>query len=240
MKKLYWIVLAVSAAVVCLVWPMKLLLEPMGTTPGFQGESPFGHSYCLEDGASQIRLSMYNQLEWLRDGAWTESGKFEFKEASEDGTGLWVLDDGSYRLTAKDDGAPILSYWEDGQMRWESALARVDTLYCAITDRTGISYPTIGWFPEGAFDGDLSRVNACPVKGEGTLTMGFRLDGGQTLTVMEERHVNGMVETVTHLLDPDGKQEYTLEISGENRTPGDYILYRIRFASGEYIIGITF
>ena len=249
-KILLWIIAAAVA-----------LLAGCGNAgTGFQGKTPFGHTYrveeVLESGDSApeqlplVRLDyrMEDILEWMEvpgSDQWTTIGTMEFQEEQTDPgqKGLWLLttENGSqYRLTVEEDDSVILTLEQDGQTQWKYRLSRVDTLVCTVKSSYATESPVLDWFPQGAFDGELSSVNGADVPGDGTVTFHWLVGETDTLTVIETYCADGQVETTEHLLNADNKGQFALPVQTHGEGENQYAFYRVPFDTGEYIFAIRF
>ena len=61
-----------------------------------------------------------------------------------------------------------------------------------------------------------------------------------TLTLTEEYHHDGTVETQTYTLPRNQNGSFSLEVATRYEEPEQYALYRIPFEGGEYRFTLTF
>lgn len=256
------------AYLLLLIVPIKTIWEndyPSLKTmePFFHGETPFSHKYQVSEVLYSVEeadgelpvvdLTYPNQLR-ISQGNSTRAntytiGTLEYREPEPGGstTGIWEVEPEyppaeRYCLQMETDGEIVLShYWKD-QLQWSWKLQRVDTMFCSIRDKMALSSFTPDWFGPGAFQGDMDALNTSDIYQEGALTLSFRDTGPDTLTLQEEYHYEGTVETRDISLEKDEKGVFSMTLPLRNpvSSSGSYSLFRISFADGEYIFGIYY
>lgn len=246
----FWLVIVLYVGIPIYVFGSAFLGQ-LTEGGAFSKAQPFGHDYriaqvevgegedpnaivTLETGVSANRLKI--------DGR--SIGEFEYAKPAnyqrDTVKGIWNLvpEEGGavYRLEVDMEDVPRLSYLVDEQVQWRWVLKKIPKAWFAITS-SFTSASQMDWYTAGTYSGEGDRVNYTTLPENSTIHLECKFDGVSELTVIEEYHNGGQVESREFTLTKDKNGIYPFPETPKKRYEGEdqYILYRLQWDGGEYL-----
>lgn len=249
----FWLVIALYVGIPIYVFASSFLGQ-MTQNGAFSKAQPFGHDYRIaqvevgeaENPNAMIALDLYMRGSVLKIDGDMVDGRFEYAKPAnyqqDTVKGIWHLvpeDDpnGVYRLEVSNSDETRLSYLVDEQVQWKWLLKKIPKAWLAITNSQFTSASQMDWFTRGTYSGDPETVNSTTLTEDSTLHLECKFDGVTELTVIEEYHNGGQVESRKFTLQMDKNDQYPFPEAPVKRYEGEnqYILYRLQWEGGEYL-----
>ncbi len=256
----FWLaILAYFAVPICIAIGQRL---PMFLEEGFFSQPPqlFGHTYRLESrfGDDVLKECVLVELDengkrLILDGI--DMGHMEFEKA-ETGSSSW----GTWHLIPNEDCpleectievdrhfSPDISYrTSDGQHRGWGTLYHIPDAAITIQTERGEHSLKMDWYSAGLIPENADELNSITLSGQGRVSIRLELEEGAAslteLTVMEEYHHGGQVETREYTLtrDESGSFPFPETLTKRYEGSGQFAVYSIAWDGGEYLFRVDF
>ncbi len=195
-----------------------------------------------------IELGGTNLLYISLDGIHSERiGHFTYTPPTEGeaAKGLWRLvpeeaPNELYLLTLEADDSVTLSYTRDGNLQWKWLLK--NDLYIAsvmVSTRGKTSFRSADWYPEGIPLQDYT-YNRAYIDIVTRATLKLQVYNLESLTLYEEYHHDGQVDTQVYALEPEKDGSFQLKVETRYADQEQYALYRIPYGEGAFQFYLSF
>ena len=176
-------------------------------------------------------------------------GEFEYVEpvSGQEGqiSGIWHLvpedQDLLYKLEVSTEGETKLSCFLDDQLQFRWLLTPLPKAKINFNSKEAMMACDMEWFAN--WDGDLTPVNSTTYRGDAKTSIQFSEESVTSLTLVEEYHRGGSVETRVLELPLHEKHQcfYLPENPAKRYAEGEqYILYRFDWDGGEFLFCLRF
>lgn len=148
----------------------------------------------------------------------------------------------AYWLTVEADHSLLLSCYRNDQLQWRWKLAEENPVLASVSIQTwgyNIVATLDHYAPEDP-DPQPNFRSQTSINGKGTMKLALSHPESDTLTLIEEYHHGGSVETTTYTLEPNKSGSFPLEVKTRYDGEEEWALYRIPYGDGEYRFILTY
>lgn len=249
----FWliIVLSIGAPIYIFISGMAANLDNQGA---FSQAQPFGSDYRIveveygqaPDSMPTLELSMLgNSLIIDR----VNVGNFTYIEprADQNEKGIWQLipekePSGLYKLEVSAQDEITLAYFMDDQLQWRWEIAPVPTAQLLMRFRGTTTIAMIDWYPAGTWSGDPAEIGYLSVNGGESISILLGCSGPETVTVTEEYHCDGKVETTEIQLQRNSTGAYPFpdKLTKRYDRGEQYAVYSFEWEGGVFLLRLNF
>lgn len=148
----------------------------------------------------------------------------------------------AYWLTVEEDHSVLLSFYHNDQLQWKWKLAEEDPMLASVSIQTWgrTVVATVDHYGSEDPDPQPNFRSQTSINGKGTMKLALSHPESDTLTLIEEYHHGGSVETTTYTLEPNKSGSFPLEVKTRYDGEEEWALYRIPYGDGEYRFILTY
>lgn len=148
----------------------------------------------------------------------------------------------AYWLTVEADHSLLLSFYRNDQLQWQWKLVKEDPVLASASIQTWgqTIAATLTYYKPEEPDPQPNFRTQTSINGKGTMKIALSHPESEILTLIEEYHHAGSVESATYTLEPGKSGSFSLDLKTRYDGKEEWALYRIPYQDGEYRFILTY